>query len=666
MMEGRAIGQYRVTGVLGKGGMGVVYAAKHTLLDRPAAVKVLLPKFSSDQEIVTRFFNEARITTAIQHPGIVEVYDFGWTREDTAYIVMEYLRGETLRDRAGGVPMRWSMALALVRQIAGALDAAHARGIVHRDLKPANIFLIRDPEVPGGERIKLLDFGIAKLAGSVSGQYVTRTGEVIGTPAYMAPEQCRGVAIDWRADIYSLGCILFELCTGRPPFVCEGEGSVIAAHIYEQAPTIASRVSGVPQEVETLVQLMLAKWPAARIQSADEVIRLIDATRTVISRASRSGSQPVLVPLVPLDESDAEQNTSTSADPQPTVSERAPSRRSRRDAIGALSVTEKAAVEVLAAPAELRVPGLTAAMSPSPAGPGPLSILTTKPEGACPASAPEAKPSTADPDATLSSAGGNRPRPRRHPSARRWVLLGGIGGCLALLGVLGLVFNVLRGDGDGGTPVQASATPSDADLSLAGPTLPSLQGPMDSPQADPSTPPPADAALPALADAAPSPSVDTAPTPPADAAIPQPPAKTTKSPKSPARVAAPSPPSRGDDHGTPLCSPPGQTVRVYLWSTPPGAEIYIDGEFRGKTDMTIKLLSGCHKFKYQLAGYSAQEDEFDAHDGALVAMTFLPRSPTLSPAPAPSPSPQPSPPPTSQPSPPPASQSSPPPAIKAP
>src|SRR5262245_50332955 len=137
MMEGRAIGQYRVTGVLGEGGMGVVYAAKHTLLDRPAAVKVLLPKFSSDQEIVTRFFNEARITTAIQHPGIVEVYDFGWTREDAAYIVMEYLQGETLRDRSERARMRWNIALALVRQIAGALGAAHARGIVHRDLKPA-------------------------------------------------------------------------------------------------------------------------------------------------------------------------------------------------------------------------------------------------------------------------------------------------------------------------------------------------------------------------------------------------------------------------------------------------------------------------------------------------------------------------------------------------
>ena len=295
-MEGRLIGQYRVTGVLGNGGMGVVYAARHTLLDRPAAVKVLLPKLSDDQAIVTRFFNEARAATAIRHPGIVEVYDFGWTPEGAAFIVMEHLQGETLRARRKRRPMPWGFALAITRQIAGALSAAHATGIVHRDLKPDNIFLVPDPEVPGGERIKLLDFGIAKLAGTLTDQSMTRTGAVMGTPAYMAPEQCRGVVVDWRADLYSLGCILFELLAGQPPFVGEGGGEVLAAHIHVPPPALGSLTRGLPSGVEDLVQRLLAKAPHDRVQTADAVIQYIDA-----AGSSRGGQRALpSSPLPPL------------------------------------------------------------------------------------------------------------------------------------------------------------------------------------------------------------------------------------------------------------------------------------------------------------------------------------------------------------------------------
>ena len=292
-MEGRLIGQYRVTGLLGKGGMGVVYAAQHTLLGRPAAVKVLLPRLSDDQGIVTRFFNEARAATAIQHPGIVEVYDFGWTSEGAAFIVMEHLRGETLRDRRKRGPMPWHLALTVTRQIAGALAAAHAKGIVHRDLKPDNIFLVPDPEVPGGERIKLLDFGIAKLADLPTGTSMTRTGAVMGTPTYMAPEQCRGVAVDSRADLYSLGCILFELLSNRPPFVGEGEGEVLAAHIHVPPPAIGSLVHGLPKEIEVLVQRLLVKAPIDRVQTANEVIRLIDAASSTLGGRRAINSSPL-------------------------------------------------------------------------------------------------------------------------------------------------------------------------------------------------------------------------------------------------------------------------------------------------------------------------------------------------------------------------------------
>ncbi|HWU90906.1 MAG TPA: serine/threonine-protein kinase, partial [Kofleriaceae bacterium] len=287
-MKGQVIGQYRVTGVLGEGGMGVVYAAEHTLLGRPAAVKVLLPELSRNQEVVTRFFNEARSATAIRHPGIVEIYDFGWMPDGAAFIVMERLEGETLRTRRERAPMPWSAALAVTRQIAGALGAAHAKGIVHRDLKPDNIFLVPDPEVPGGERIKLLDFGIAKLAGSSPGQHKTRTGMVMGTPTYMAPEQCRGVAVDSRADLYSLGCILFELCAGRPPFVGEGEGDVLAAHIHMPPPALGSAARDVPKEVELLVGRLLAKAPLERAQTAEEVVRLVDAAMAAMAGAPMS------------------------------------------------------------------------------------------------------------------------------------------------------------------------------------------------------------------------------------------------------------------------------------------------------------------------------------------------------------------------------------------
>ncbi|TMQ19215.1 MAG: serine/threonine protein kinase [Deltaproteobacteria bacterium] len=196
-MGGAMIGQYRVTGVIGRGGMGAVYAGEHTLLGRPAAIKVLLPELSQKQDVVTRFFNEARAATAIRHPGIIEIYDFGWTSEGAAFIVMEHLEGDTLARRSARSPFRWPAVLAIARQIAGALGAAHAKGIVHRDLKPDNVFLVPDPEVPGGERIKLLDFGIAKLAvDSTTTVNVTKTGAVMGTPTYMAPEQCRGVVVD--------------------------------------------------------------------------------------------------------------------------------------------------------------------------------------------------------------------------------------------------------------------------------------------------------------------------------------------------------------------------------------------------------------------------------------------------------------------------------------
>lgn len=292
-MLGTTVGAYRITGIIGQGGMGAVYAAEHSLLGRPAAVKVLLPELSHNQEIVTRFFNEAKASTAIRHPGIVEIYDFGWNQDGSAYIAMEFLQGESLASRLGRGRVGAANALAIARQIAGALSAAHRKGIVHRDLKPDNAYLVPDPEVPSGERIKLLDFGIAKLAGDQSMSQKTRTGSLMGTPTYMAPEQCRGVAVDARADLYSLGCIIFEMVTGRPPFIGEGVGDVLAAHIHVAPVALSTLASDVTPATEQIVQRLLAKDPAHRFQTADEVIHAIDATGASSYRsAPRLGTVP--------------------------------------------------------------------------------------------------------------------------------------------------------------------------------------------------------------------------------------------------------------------------------------------------------------------------------------------------------------------------------------
>ncbi|HEY0992003.1 MAG TPA: serine/threonine-protein kinase [Kofleriaceae bacterium] len=294
-MVGDVIGNYRILGTIGGGGMGTVYVAEHTLIGRRAAIKVLQRELSYRREAVTRFFNEAKAATAVKHPGIVELYDFGYAADGSAYIVMECLEGETLTRRLARVgTLAEATAVALCRQIAGGLGAAHAQGIVHRDLKPENIYIVRDPDIAGGERTKILDFGIAKLPlGASEEQSVTLDGQIVGTPAYMSPEQCKGArSVDRRADLYALGCILFEMVCGRGPFVGEGAGEVMAQHIYMAVPAPSS-LRPVTPALEQVILRALAKDPAHRFQSAEEMSEALQAAMVSAPVALATG-QPMI------------------------------------------------------------------------------------------------------------------------------------------------------------------------------------------------------------------------------------------------------------------------------------------------------------------------------------------------------------------------------------
>jgi eukaryotic-like serine/threonine-protein kinase len=279
-MVGRTIGNYTLVEKLGQGGMGEVYLAEHRRIGRRAAIKFLLPALTRDADVVTRFFNEARATSLIRHPGIVEIYDCDVV-EEQAYIVMEYLEGESLAAalrRTGGLAHEPVTIAAIVGQIASALAAAHRKEIIHRDLKPENVFLSVEESSRAPFVVKILDFGIAKLAAPGGGGSNTRTGGLLGTPVYMSPEQCRGVStIDRRTDVYALGCLMFELATGRHVFVKDASGDLLVAHIIETPPRVSSIRPEIPAWMDELVAKMLSKSPDDRPSSMDEVVAEIEA-----------------------------------------------------------------------------------------------------------------------------------------------------------------------------------------------------------------------------------------------------------------------------------------------------------------------------------------------------------------------------------------------------
>ncbi|WP_460368285.1 serine/threonine-protein kinase [Actinocorallia lasiicapitis] len=268
--------RYEVVRKLGQGGMGAVWEARDRLLGRRVALKTLAVNPSADA--TRRFRAEAQIGASLQHSGITVVYDIG-EYQSVLFLVMEYLEGQDLKQLLGAGPLELGKALDIAADLLKALGAAHAQGVVHRDIKPGNVM------ITGGGQLKILDFGIARFADS------TQTGSVLGTPAYMAPEQFTGYEVDARCDLYAFGVVLYELLTGRPPFECQTMPEFVYAHLHRVPEPPRSARHDLPPALDKLIMDLLAKDPADRPRSADAALERLAEARNAPSVFQRPPQQ---------------------------------------------------------------------------------------------------------------------------------------------------------------------------------------------------------------------------------------------------------------------------------------------------------------------------------------------------------------------------------------
>jgi eukaryotic-like serine/threonine-protein kinase len=275
--------RYQVVELLGEGGTGRVYKVRHTALGRLFAMKLLRRDLARDEELAARFIQEAKATASVRHPNVVQITDFGTLPDGVPYLVTELLVGRTLREviKEGG-PIALARAAHIVKQIAGALGAAHAVGIVHRDLKPDNVFLV------DAEDVRIVDFGAAKVVGA---SRMTRDGIVFGTPHYMSPEQASGQPVDHRADIYSLGVIIYEMLTGRVPFEADTYTGVLTQHMFVNPVPPSQVIAGARElgALEEIALVCLAKKPEQRYPSMGRLEAEVDRAGSGLHRAGGAG-----------------------------------------------------------------------------------------------------------------------------------------------------------------------------------------------------------------------------------------------------------------------------------------------------------------------------------------------------------------------------------------
>lgn len=272
-------GRYHVKRLLGAGGMGAVFEAEHTTLQKRVAIKVLAPRLAKKAEQVQRFLREAQAASKVSNMHVVDISDFGHVPSVSVYYVMELLEGADLHKiirQQGRIP--WPRAKAILLQVAHALMAAHDQGVVHRDMKPANCVVLPDPDDPERDFVKVVDFGIAKILES-DGPGLTRPNEIMGTVAYMAPEQALCRPVDERTDVYALGVVAFEMLSGRVPFSGEHAFDVLEMHCHTPPPSLITLTQGISAELDQVVQRALMKNPDDRypdMRSFEHALRSID------------------------------------------------------------------------------------------------------------------------------------------------------------------------------------------------------------------------------------------------------------------------------------------------------------------------------------------------------------------------------------------------------
>ena len=271
---GSVVAGHRIEEVVARGGMGVVYRVTHVALERERALKLIAPELAADESFKTRFRREWKVAASIDHPHAIPIHDAG-EEDGLLYIVMRYVRGTDLRQMSRDGPLSADVAATIVNQVAGALDAAHSRGLIHRDIKPANILVeLRDD----GPHAYLTDFGLTKhMASTVQ---LTDQGRWVGTVDYVAPEQIEGKAVDARTDIYGLGCVAYNVLTGKVPFPRDSDVAKIWAHLSEPPPMLTEHAPDIPAALEDVVMRAMAKKPEERFLSAGDLgCAMLAATR---------------------------------------------------------------------------------------------------------------------------------------------------------------------------------------------------------------------------------------------------------------------------------------------------------------------------------------------------------------------------------------------------